>query len=68
MPKHIVRLILLMVAFGAIGYAAKVFFTADSFYKYGHYRAASVPEIAAQEPVYQTPRYCQTCHSERHAQ
>ena len=68
MPKHIVRLIILMVIFLAAGLIAKSYFTVESFYKYGHYRADSVPEIAAQEPAYQTPRYCQTCHSERHAQ
>jgi len=68
MPKHIVRLIMLIAAFGVVAYAAKVFFTPGSFYKYGHYRANSVPEIAAQEPVFQTPRYCQSCHSERYAQ
>jgi len=68
MPKHIARLLLLMAAAAVLGYAAKVFFTAESFYEYGHYRAASVAEIAAQEPVYQTPHYCQGCHGERHAQ
>jgi cytochrome c553 len=68
MPKHIVRLITLIVVLGALAAVAKWYFTADSFYKYGHYRADSVPEIAGQDPAYQTPRYCQTCHSERHAQ
>ncbi|MBI3041692.1 MAG: c-type cytochrome [Betaproteobacteria bacterium] len=68
MPKHIVRLIALMVAGLALGLIAKWFFTVESFYEYGHYRANSVPEIAAQEPAYKTARYCQSCHSERHAQ
>jgi cytochrome c553 len=68
MPKHIVRLIILIVVFGALAAVAKWYFTADSFYEFGHYRAASVPEIAGQEPAFQTPRYCQACHSERHAQ
>ena len=68
MPKHIVRLISVIIVLFAAGAIAKWYFTADSFYKYGHYRADSVPQIAAQEPVFQTPRYCQTCHSERHAQ
>ena len=68
MPKHIVRLIILAVVFGAVALIARWYFTADSFYEYGHYRADSVPEIAAQEPVYKTARYCQSCHSERHAQ
>jgi len=68
MPKHIFRLIALLVGFGVLAAFAKWYFTVDSFYEYGHYRAASVPEIAAQEPAFQTPRYCKTCHQERHAQ
>jgi cytochrome c553 len=68
MPKHIVRLIILLVGGLVVGLIAKWYFTADSFYKYGHYRADSVPEVVAQEPAYQTPRYCQQCHGERHAQ
>jgi cytochrome c553 len=68
MPKHIRRLIILMLGIGVLAYAAKQFFTADSFYQYGHYRAASVPEIAAQEPAFQTAAYCQSCHGDRHAQ
>ena len=57
-----------MIACGAVALLAKWYFTADSFYEFGHYRANAVPEIAAQEPVYKTARYCQSCHSERHAQ
>jgi cytochrome c553 len=68
MPKHIVRLIILIVAILAVAAIAKPFLTVDSYYRFGHYRANSVSEIAAQEPVYQTPRYCQGCHSERRAQ
>ena len=68
MPKHISRLLLLLAALIGAALAAKFFFTADSFYEYGHYRGKSVTEIAAQEPVYRTPRYCQDCHGERHAQ
>lgn len=68
MPKHIVRLLLLIGVGAAAGLLAKWYFTANSFYEFGHYRADSVPEIAAQEPAYQTPRYCQACHRERYAQ
>lgn len=68
MPKHIVRLIILVVALGSAALIAKRYFTAESFYEYGHYRANSVPEIASQAVVFQTPRYCQSCHSERVAQ
>ena len=39
MPKHIVRLLLVVAAFAAVAYAAKEFFTPESFYRYGTYRA-----------------------------
>jgi cytochrome c553 len=57
-----------MAAVAALGYAAKAFFTPESFYEYGPYRASSVPELASQAPVYQTPGYCENCHDERLAQ
>ena len=68
MPKHIFRLILIIAGALLVAAIAKPMLTVDSFYRYGHYRANSVPEIAAQEPVYQTPRYCYGCHTERRAQ
>ncbi len=68
MPKHIVRLVMLIVAGLAVAVLAKWYLTDESFYRFGHYRADSVVEIAAEEPVIQTPRYCKNCHSERHAQ
>jgi cytochrome c553 len=68
MPKHIIRLLILMVAFAGVAIFAKSFFTVDSFYRYGHYRADSVPEIAAQETGFQTSRACVACHPLRHAE
>ena len=68
MPKHIFRLVSLILGALVLAIIAKPFLTVDSFYRFGHYRANSVPEIAAQEPVLQTPAYCKDCHSERHAQ
>lgn len=68
MPKHIVRLSLLLFAMVMAGLSAKAFFTVDSFYEYGHYRADSVREIAAPQPAYQGPAYCSQCHAERHTQ
>ena len=68
MPKHVSRLLLLLAAFFSTALVAKWYFTADSFFEYGHYRGKSVAEIASQEPVYRTPSYCQACHGERHAQ
>lgn len=68
MPKHIVRIVGLLVGGLVLGLAAKWYFTAGSFYDYGHYRADSVAEIAAQKVAFQGAAYCQGCHGERHAQ
>lgn len=56
-----------MVAFGAAAYAAKGFFTPESFYLYGHYRGDSVAEIASDKPKYKGSEYCQPCHAEQYA-
>lgn len=68
MPKHIARLILVIVGFGAAALVAKTLLTADTFYEFGHYRGNSVIQLAALEPTFQSPRYCEPCHAERHAQ
>jgi cytochrome c553 len=68
MPKHISRLLMVLAAGFAIALAGKWYFTAHSFYQFGHYRGDSVPEIAASAPALQTAAYCKSCHSERHAQ
>ena len=68
MPKHIARLIVLIVGFGAVALVAKSLLTADTFYEFGHYRGDSVIQVAALEPVFQTSGYCESCHAERLAQ
>jgi cytochrome c553 len=68
MPKHVARLIVLLLAFGGAAYAAKLFFTADSFYRYGHYRGDSVAEIASDKPKFKGSDYCRACHAERYAE
>ena len=68
MPKHGVRLILLLIVFAASAIAAKFYFTPASFYEYGHYRANSVAEMATPQPRFRGPGYCQTCHAERHSE
>ena len=68
MPKHIFRLVALILGILVVAIVAKPFLTVDSYYRFGNYRANSVIEIAAQEPVLQTARYCEGCHSARHAQ
>ena len=67
-PKHISRLLLLFAVFLGAALASRWYFTADSFYQFGHYRGKSVPEVAAQLPVHQGAGYCASCHDERHAQ
>lgn len=67
MPKHIQRLLLLVVGFIVLALAAKSYFTPDSFYRYGHYRADSVAEIAADIPKFRGTDYCQECHEAPHA-
>jgi cytochrome c553 len=68
MPKHIIRLVSLILGLLVVAIVAKPLLTVDSYYRFGNYRANSVVEIAAQEPVLQTARYCEGCHSARHAQ
>ena len=68
MPKHIFRLICLLVGVLLAALIARPFLIVDSFYKFGHYRANAVPEIAAQAPVFKTAHYCLSCHAPRVAQ
>lgn len=68
MPKHIVRLVSLLVGFIIIGLVARWFVIDPSFYKYGTYRADSVPEIAAPIPKIRGPEHCQSCHVDRYAE
>ena len=67
LPKHIVRLLLLLICFSLLAFAAKAYLTDPSFYKFGHYRADSVPELAAGTAVFQGSAYCRTCHEQRNA-
>ncbi len=68
MPKHIIRLLLLIGAFVVAAIAARSYFVPDSFYVFGPYRADSVREIAAGTPKFKGPVYCQACHEERHVE
>jgi len=58
---------MLMVAFGVLAYGAKVLFTPQSFYVYGHYRGNSVAEIASDKPKFKGSQYCESCHEELYA-
>ena len=50
MPKHISRLLILVVVFAAVAFTAKKVLTPATFYQYGHYRGAAVAEIASKVP------------------
>jgi cytochrome c553 len=67
MPKHIVRLIILVMVFAIVAFSAKKFLTPASFYQYGHYRGAAVAEIASKVPKLQGSASCQSCHKAAYA-
>ena len=68
MPKHITRLTMVLLACAVIAYAAKQFFTADSFYWFGHYRGLSVAAIASDKPKFKTPKSCEQCHAAQYSE
>jgi cytochrome c553 len=68
MPKHVARLLALMAVGLVVAAVAKWYFTPDSFYQFGHYRAASVTENASLVPVHKTSAYCVDCHDDRHGE
>lgn len=68
LPKHIVRLLLLLAVALVLAYAAKISLTDPSYYEYGYYRADAVPELAEGDPFYLGSPYCQAeCHEQRYA-
>lgn len=67
MPKHIVNLLILLGGILLLAFAVRFYLVDPSFYKFGHYRSDSVPELAAATPLYQGSAYCRTCHTERDA-
>lgn len=48
-----------------LAFAARFYLVDPSFYKYGHFRADAVPELAAAEPVYKGSAFCLDCHEQR---
>jgi cytochrome c553 len=62
MPKHIVRLLILMVVAVVVAFSVKRLLIPESFYQYGHYRGAAVAEIASKVPRLQGSASCQSCH------
>lgn len=67
MHKHIVRLLTLVIVVAVVAFTAKFLARQDTFYQYGHYRGASVAQIAAKLPKHQGSASCQSCHKEAYA-
>jgi cytochrome c553 len=55
MPKHIRRLLGILAVIAMLFVAGKMYFPPKSFGVYGHYRAASVEDIAGAHPAYLSP-------------
>ena len=68
MPKHITRLIGLIVLFGAVAVAARYLLVDKSYYEYGSYRGNAVAEIARDKPKFQGAAYCKSCHAAQFAE
>jgi len=68
MHKHIVRLLTLVAIIAVVATSAKFLAIQDTFHQYGHYRGASVAQIAAKLPKHQGAATCQSCHKEAYAE
>ena len=68
MPKHVRRLIFLLIGFAFVAVAARNFLVDKSFYEYGHYRGNAVAEIARDKPKFQGTEFCKSCHAAQFAQ
>lgn len=68
MPKHIVRLLILILVIAVIAFTARRLLRVDSFYQYGHYRGNAVADIASKVPKLEGSASCQECHKEAYAE
>ncbi len=68
MPKHVVRLLALMAVGAVFAGVATWYFTPASFYRFGHYRADSVTEIAALPVAHVGSARCEKCHDDRYSE
>lgn len=64
MPKHVLRLISIMVVVLVLAVGGAHYVTDSSFYRFGHFRADVVPELAAGTPQFQGSESCQACHDQ----
>ena len=68
MPKHIVRLLMVIAILAVVALSARWFFRDSTFYQYGHYRGAAPAEIASKLPKHQGAEACQSCHKAIYAE
>jgi cytochrome c553 len=66
-PKHIRRLLAILAVFALLFVAGRLYFPPKSFGVYGHYRAASVEDIAAAHPTYLNPDSFSTDYPKEYA-
>jgi hypothetical protein len=62
--KHIIRAVLLLIAFAVVFVIVRHFLVPSSFGDYGHYRADSIVEFAAKTPMHGGPASCTECHAD----
>jgi hypothetical protein len=62
--EHLIRLALAAVLAILIFFAIRQALVPPSFGRYGHYRAASLDEIAARTPVFAGREVCAGCHAD----
>jgi cytochrome c553 len=67
MPKHISRLLVLLIVVLLLAIAARTYLIDPSFYRFGHYRGDAIPELASATPVFLGSAYCLTCHAGKDA-
>ena len=65
LPKHISRLLLLLLAAMVVAFALKLYLTDPSYYRFGYYRADAIPELTEGTLRYLGSESCLECHEER---
>jgi len=61
-PRHIVRLVLILVVVLLLAVTSAHYLTDSSFYRFGHYRADAVPMLASDTPQFEGSASCRACH------
>jgi hypothetical protein len=62
--KHIIRAVLLLIAFAVVFVVVRHFLIPRSFGEYGHFRGESLAEFAARTPAHGGRESCAECHAD----